>query len=237
MGFAQFLKQFATGSYRFTPKDFPGQEGMLEQQNIKYIELTYTIDGGSDVVQLLNKSPGRIPEEIIDPDRQISAKRSPEIIQPKPMEPEQHEVPVEPGKSDKTAELEKSPKKQEPVLLTKKVNKIKKPSSSSEGEDKGYYDEQWIKSQPEGKFTLQIMSLSSADGVRKGLQLLKEDEIKLVYVKKIDGNSWYILCTGIYDSREEAEQSIDSLPAPFRESKPIIRTFKGIQDDIKADAI
>ncbi len=65
MGFPRFLNDFRDGVRKFTPADFPDQQAYLKNLGIQWIELSYGIDNGEPVVDLLRELPEEVPERIV----------------------------------------------------------------------------------------------------------------------------------------------------------------------------
>ncbi|MFO7713039.1 type VI secretion protein IcmF/TssM N-terminal domain-containing protein [Desulfosarcina sp.] len=63
-GFAKFLKDFQTGQRTFGPDDFPDSAPALKRMGIKSITPRYQFSGHQKVIQLLQASPGPVPQEI-----------------------------------------------------------------------------------------------------------------------------------------------------------------------------
>ncbi len=63
-GFANFLKDFQTGQRTFRADDFPDSAAALKRMGIAFITPRYQFSGHQPVVQLLQASPGRVPQEI-----------------------------------------------------------------------------------------------------------------------------------------------------------------------------
>ncbi len=65
MGFPKFLRDFRDGVKRFEPADFPDQQTYLKNRGIRWIELSFEIDGEIPVINLLNEFPEEAPEQIV----------------------------------------------------------------------------------------------------------------------------------------------------------------------------
>lgn len=65
MGFANFLKEFKTGTRTFSAADFPDQAGHLKRLAINWISVSYKIKGADQIIQLLKGGSNAVPEEIV----------------------------------------------------------------------------------------------------------------------------------------------------------------------------
>jgi type VI secretion system protein ImpL len=63
--FAEFLKDFSQGQRTFYPDDFPDKKNEMNRLGIKFIKAKYRFNGHSEVVGLLEVSPGRAPKDIV----------------------------------------------------------------------------------------------------------------------------------------------------------------------------
>lgn len=66
LGFPAFLRDFASGSHRFVPSDFPDFEGDLRDYHVKYIKVAYRMRGAKAVTDSLKTVP-------LDPPQRIAA--------------------------------------------------------------------------------------------------------------------------------------------------------------------
>lgn len=67
LGFAKFLKDFQYGTRVFSPSDFPEQQQNLELQGITEIVVTYSITGGTPLIQMLDKREFSVPQVVVEP--------------------------------------------------------------------------------------------------------------------------------------------------------------------------
>jgi len=65
MGFADFLKDYRDGTHTYRPEDFPEQKDHLKQFGVSWIKLSYKITGSEPVIQLLNRAPTKVPQQIV----------------------------------------------------------------------------------------------------------------------------------------------------------------------------
>ncbi len=93
-------------------------------------------------------------------------------------------------------------------------------------------DEQWILEQAPGKYTLQLIALSSRQAL---LNIVKkhhnlESELKILRVKSRNLEK-YILLYGSFADNKDAYTTVKSLPAEFRQAWP--RKIQALQQEIK----
>ncbi len=221
LALAHFLESFQAGFYHFTEKDFPEQQGYLSSQSISYISIGYNISGDQDVVHLLAPSPDQTPKHIINPIDQRSVEPhqldSDMSTQPRPLEL------VDPTPK---ATISKPAASKQTTAEPPQSKTIKKDSSK-------YHEESWLLKQNKASYTVQFMSLTAEASVTRGLALLSDDKDKAVYRKVIGNIKWYVLCSGIFSSKDEAVSYKDSLPQDIIQAHPIIRKIGRIQDEIK----
>lgn len=91
-------------------------------------------------------------------------------------------------------------------------------------------DTGWLREQPAGRFTIQILALSDLQSLRRygreqGL------DMDLAWFRTVrDGRDWYVLVAGSYPDAETARAAIPGLPEPVRNNKPWVRSFGSIQE-------
>jgi DamX protein len=91
-------------------------------------------------------------------------------------------------------------------------------------------DTGWLREQPAGHFTIQILALSDLQSLRRygreqGL------DMDLAWFRTVrDGRDWYVLVAGSYPDAETARVAIAGLPEPVRSNKPWVRSFGSIQE-------
>ena len=64
-GFLHFLKAFRTGTKAYKVSELDEKIPELEQNNIKYIVLSYNISGEDNILRLLDKTPYKIPKKVV----------------------------------------------------------------------------------------------------------------------------------------------------------------------------
>ncbi len=65
MGFANFLADFKDGSHTFTVNDFPEAGAQLTRLGIFSVTVSYKISGSKPILQLLNRAPAEVPQNIV----------------------------------------------------------------------------------------------------------------------------------------------------------------------------
>ncbi len=90
-------------------------------------------------------------------------------------------------------------------------------------------DTTWVMSQGAGLYTIQILGTGNERLLRH--QIKNSDLLdKVAYFKKSrEGNPWYSLIYGSYNSREAAQAAAQTLPSALRKSNPWIRKIGDIQ--------
>ncbi|MCL1126464.1 type VI secretion protein IcmF/TssM N-terminal domain-containing protein [Shewanella surugensis] len=66
LGFQKFLIDFRTGQKTFSPADFPAQEKELTQMGMKWLRLSYQINGGAPIVALAKSNALTVPLTIAE---------------------------------------------------------------------------------------------------------------------------------------------------------------------------
>lgn len=97
-------------------------------------------------------------------------------------------------------------------------------SASSQGSN--------IMSAPAGSYTLQLSSASRSDTLEA---FAKENKLANYKVYKTirNGQTWYVLIHGNYNSVTDAKNAIGSLPAAVQAKKPWVRNMKQVKQDQK----
>ncbi len=233
-GFAHFLKQFATGSYRFTAADFSSDGGYLKSHGIDYVDIIYRFTGATDVLQLLNKSPGKLREQIIFPERQESAKSLPKLPPGALSEfvesavtgqNKQTEAAVVPAASSKV-----TIRPVEKVSVADKKNVADKKVTV-------FHDRQWLLAQDPKHYTVQIMSLQTKKSIAKAFAAVPAKEDNAFYRKQIRGKQWFILLSGLFPDHKTAENYMQTLPSEIRQAGPLLRSFRAVQDELKNSTV
>lgn len=90
---------------------------------------------------------------------------------------------------------------------------------------------EWVRSQPPGNFTLQLMALKDEQALRRILERHKLDNAASFAIQR-DGQTLHVLVYGSYSSRETAARAGGELPAGLVSGKPWVRSFKSLQNEL-----
>lgn len=133
---------------------------------------------------------------------------------------------VEPQKVDqpKKESIAKKNIKFEPRLIKKDKKEVKIIVISRLEKDTS-----WIKVREEGRYTLQLLGLSSDDAAKQYLANKTTIQELHYYQSKANKGSWYTIIYGDYLDRASAEKAAKRLPKIIGKNKPWIRKFSDIQ--------
>ncbi|EAB8950866.1 cell division protein DamX [Salmonella enterica subsp. enterica] len=89
-----------------------------------------------------------------------------------------------------------------------------------------------LKSAPSSHYTLQLSSSSNYDNLNGWA---KKENLKnyVVYETTRNGQTWYVLVTGMYASKEDAKRAVSTLPADVQAKKPWAKPLHQVQADLK----
>lgn len=98
------------------------------------------------------------------------------------------------------------------------------------GDSAALRDTVWLREQPAGHYTIQILALSDLQSLRRyGRE--QGIDMELAWFRTVrDGRDWYVLVAGHYADAEAARAAIAGLPEAVRENKPWVRSFGSIQE-------
>jgi type II secretory pathway predicted ATPase ExeA len=89
--------------------------------------------------------------------------------------------------------------------------------------------EEWIRAQPEDRFTLQLMAVKEEKTARQFIEIHHlQDKAAYIPVRH-DGQVLYTLVYGDYATRGEAERAAKQMPAKWGAPNPWIRSFKSLR--------
>ena len=117
--------------------------------------------------------------------------------------------------------LSPTPKKAEPAL-------------QDNTESTPYHGKEWILQQDPKHFTLQLMGSSKLTAVANIARSPRLHEQASIYKILRNGQDWYVLLYGVYNSRSEAKAAITDLPAGLRKNTPWLRPYADVQQEIRA---
>ena len=95
-------------------------------------------------------------------------------------------------------------------------------------------DKNWILSQNETAATAQIMASSKPEILIKNAISSALKDKSAIYQIKRNNKNWYVLIYGNSQTKTIMKKEILLMPAPLQKSSPWIRSFKDIQNEIKA---
>lgn len=155
-------------------------------------------------------------------------------VEPRVAEDKQYDGAI--SKED-VEEAAKSPDPIESIALTvaKKESKLPtkssfKPSSKSASKPDALNFKQWLSSQSQDAYSLQLFSHTDKKSATKFKESLDLAE-SFVYLADLKGKKLYRVLWGSFGTRAEAEQAIDSLPSDILAQKPWIRQFSAISNE------
>tara|TARA_R110002110_G_scaffold271566_3_gene487035 strand:- start:58107 stop:59543 length:1437 start_codon:yes stop_codon:yes gene_type:complete len=129
------------------------------------------------------------------------------------------------------------------VQSVQKVSEAKKQSSHSATKTAASSSpytsgEQYLLSTKSSRYTLQLMGGTSEAGVKQFMKKNQLEDKAYTYRKDVNGQPWYVVVLGDYQSRQEANQAAQQLPATVKQTvKPWVRKIGSIQSEIKAGQV
>ncbi|MFW6092612.1 MAG: SPOR domain-containing protein [Pseudomonadota bacterium] len=91
----------------------------------------------------------------------------------------------------------------------------------------------WIMRQPASSYTLQLISVSSADRAAEYVAAQPDPEHLAVYRLQRDGRILHVVVYGAFASRSDAEAASRNLPGSVGDVHPWIRTFGDVQQGVR----
>ncbi|MDR2226912.1 MULTISPECIES: SPOR domain-containing protein [Providencia] len=197
--------QEITGS-QITPT--PTQGELQTQPN----GLGERIEIPGDVVDALNQ--GQVPTPGTTQPQNVTPLNPPVV---KPVEQQPVVKPVTPERTQpKTVEPKQPTQPKQPT----------KPAATANNQGSN------VMSAPAGSYTLQLSSASRSDTLEA---FAKENKLANYKVYKTirNGQTWYVLIHGNYNSVTDAKNAIGTLPAAVQAKKPWVRNMKQVKQDQK----
>lgn len=197
--------QEITGS-QITPT--PTQGELQTQPN----GLGERIEIPGDVVDALNQ--GQVPTPGTTQPQNVTPLNPPVV---KPVEQQPAVKPVVPERTPpKTVEPKQPAQPKQPT----------KPAATANNQGSN------VMSAPAGSYTLQLSSASRSDTLEA---FAKENKLANYKVYKTirNGQTWYVLIHGNYNSVTDAKNAIGALPAAVQAKKPWVRNMKQVKQDQK----
>lgn len=110
------------------------------------------------------------------------------------------------------------------------AGKDKKPEAKASVADSSQGDREWIMAQPAGNYTLQVMTLSTKDAVRRFMKKYADygDSLKYYSITQ-NGQEKFILIYGSFQSSAEARQYKEVMPGEFKQA--LEKRFKAVQKE------
>ena len=111
--------------------------------------------------------------------------------------------------------------------------KVEIPPVPPETENKAVKDETWLLQQPPESYTIQLLGAYETKRLDKFRAAYLLSQLA-VFQTRYQNRDWYVLITGMYPNREQAQKALDNLPQELKqETQPWIRKVATIQDQIK----
>jgi DamX protein len=139
------------------------------------------------------------------------------------------ETPAEPPGTEIPPAPEPRPEPADPAPATEPPGEAP-PAPPRAQETADLHDAIWIREQPAGYYTIQVLGLSDLQALRRygreqGL------DMELAWFRTLrDGQDWYVLVAGRYPDAEAARAAIAGLPEAVRRHQPWVRSFGSVQE-------
>jgi len=92
----------------------------------------------------------------------------------------------------------------------------------------------WILAQPGARFTLQLVSLSSAERARSYVSDQPAANAFATYRLMRNGQLFHVVVYGSFETRAEATTAAGRLPRSVGNVQPWVRTFAQVQQSVRA---
>lgn len=117
-----------------------------------------------------------------------------------------------------------------PEDLKPQASKPKTPASQAIGN--GIRGEEWVRAQPAGQYTLQLMALKEEKTARQFIEMHHlQDKAAYLPIRR-NGQILYALVYGVYPSQGEAAQAAKDLPAGWGAPNPWVRSFTSLRGEL-----
>ncbi len=87
----------------------------------------------------------------------------------------------------------------------------------------------WIKQQPEKRYTFQLLGSRNPETLLKFVQKNQLGKEAAWYTTQLKSRPYFVLVYGSYSNRKEAAKAIEALPLPLKSLKPWIKKMKSVQ--------
>jgi type II secretory pathway predicted ATPase ExeA len=92
----------------------------------------------------------------------------------------------------------------------------------------------WLLRQPDDGYVIQLIGALEMATINRFIQLTEIDTNELALYQTLKSNeNWYVLVYGLYDSREQARVTMNTLSAEVRAGKPWLKAMTAIHAEIK----
>ncbi|NOX51599.1 MAG: AAA family ATPase [Gammaproteobacteria bacterium] len=111
--------------------------------------------------------------------------------------------------------------------------RVEQPAQPTWNETVGFNSAQWILRQAGDRFTLQLMTLSKAEGVTRFISAQDDPSEFAVYRVRGGDRYLYVITYGVFSTRGAAQQAADQLQDRLDGAKPWIRALKFVHNTIR----
>jgi len=133
-----------------------------------------------------------------------------------------------PGDAELSAEVSErqlQPVLEEPQLQVQVVESLPEGGQHSAA----WHDEAWLLQQSPGTYTIQLVSVSSAERAHAYVLAQPDPGQMAVYRLQRDGRELHVILYGIYVTQEEARIEADRLPESVGSVRPWVRSMAQVQ--------
>jgi len=139
--------------------------------------------------------------------------------------------PSDPPKTDAAAEPQASPDDQVTASAKDSNTGSEEPASAAEpsvSDTAVPLDSAWYADQPSDHYTIQLLGGREPATVKRFLGQIPSPEDTRILLTTHDGGRWYVVVTGSYAQRSEANKAIEALPSEWRDYDPFPRAFESL---------
>ncbi len=111
--------------------------------------------------------------------------------------------------------------------------RVQQPTKPALSESVGFNSAQWILRQAGDRFTLQLLTLSKAEGVTRFISAQDDPSEFAVYRVRSGDRNLYVITYGVFSTHGAAQQAADQLQDRLNGAKPWIRALSLVQDTIR----
>jgi DamX protein len=140
-------------------------------------------------------------------------------------------APVQPSEPPR-AEIVTPPPVIAPPTVTSPAPKLENNPEQPDTQATAVKDQNWLLQQSPETFTIQLLGAYDATLLQKFYQTYALSQLA-VFQTRYQNRDWYVLVTGIYANREQAQQGLDALPNDLKKAtQPWIRSMATIHGQI-----